>query len=66
MHFNQHKETIKMKTYHKIARSLGSKKTYRIMDLIRNLEWDFDRMSSSGQETYKQLLDELDLENFDE
>ena len=55
-----------MKTYHKIARLLGSKKTYRIMDLIRNLEWDFDRMSSSGQETYKELLNELDLENFDE
>jgi len=55
-----------MKTYHKIARLLGSKKTYRIMDLIRNLEWDFDRMSSSGQETYKQLLDELDLEDCDE
>ena len=45
----------------KIAQSLGVTKTQVIIDLILYLDFDFDRLSTSGKETYQTLLDELDL-----
>ena len=45
----------------KIAQSLGVTKTQVIIDLILDLDFDFDRLSTSGKETYQTLLDELDL-----
>jgi hypothetical protein len=34
----------------------------KIKELVNDMGWDFDRMSSSGQETYNKLCKELDLE----
>jgi hypothetical protein len=33
-----------------------------IKDLIEDLGWDYDRMSSSGRETYDKLCKLLDIE----
>jgi hypothetical protein len=33
-----------------------------IKDLIADLGWDYDRMSSSGQETYDKLCELLDIQ----
>jgi hypothetical protein len=38
----------------------------KVKELINDLGWDFDRMSSSGQETYNKLCDEVGIEKFDE
>ena len=32
-----------------------------IKDLIEDLGWEYDRMSSSGQETYDKLCELLDI-----
>tara|TARA_R100000544_G_scaffold32735_1_gene19124 strand:+ start:341 stop:496 length:156 start_codon:yes stop_codon:yes gene_type:complete len=45
----------------KIAQALGVKETQIIIDLILLLEFDLDRMSTSGQETYEKLLAELEI-----
>ena len=51
-----------MKTIDKIAESIGVKKTQIILDLILDLEWETDRMSESGRETYEKLLKKLGVE----
>jgi hypothetical protein len=33
-----------------------------IKDLIEDLGWEYDRMSSSGQETYDKLCELLDIQ----
>jgi len=33
-----------------------------IKDLIEDLGWDYDRMSSSGQETYDKLCELLEID----
>ena len=33
-----------------------------IKDLVRDLGWDYDRMSSSGKETYDKLCEILEIE----
>lgn len=33
-----------------------------IKDLIEDLGWDYERMSSSGQETYDKLCELLDIQ----
>jgi len=33
-----------------------------IKDLVEDLGWDYDRMSSSGQETYDKLCELLDIQ----
>ena len=51
----------KMTKLDKIAEALGVKETQIIIDLILLLEFDLDRMSTSGQETYEKLLAELEI-----
>ena len=46
---------------------VSSKELREVLELIEDLGWDYDRMSSSGQETYHQLclkLGILDDEDF--
>ena len=45
-----------------IAKAIGVKKTQALLDLILDLEWEADRMSSSGQETYEKVLKTLGVE----
>ena len=45
----------------KIVKALGVKETQHIIDLILDLEYDYDRMSESGQQTYKKLMTALDI-----
>jgi len=33
-----------------------------IKDLVRDLSWDYDRMSQSGQQTLEKLFEILDIE----
>jgi len=50
-----------MKKLDKIAKAIGVQQTQRIIDLILELEYDIDRMSESGRETYEALLAELEV-----
>jgi hypothetical protein len=34
----------------------------RLIKLVADLGWDYDRMSSSGQDTYNQLCDLLGIQ----
>jgi len=45
----------------KIAKALGVKETQKIITLILELEYDYDRMSESGQETYEKLMTVLEI-----
>ena len=45
-----------MSVINEIAKSIGCKKTQQIINLINDLDFDYDRMSESGQETYDRLL----------
>lgn len=45
-----------------IAKALGQKETQKIIDLILDLEWEIDRMSDCGKETYEKLLKALEVE----
>jgi len=45
----------------KIAKALGVKETQKIINLILELEYDYDRMSESGQETYEKLMTVLEI-----
>lgn len=45
----------------KISKALGVKETQHIIDLIADLEYDYDRMSESGQETFEKLMTALDI-----
>lgn len=45
-----------------IAKALGVKETQEIIDLILDLDWEVQRMSQSGQETYEKLLQILEVE----
>lgn len=44
-----------------IAKALGPKETKKIVELILDLEWELDRMTESGQETYEELLATLEI-----
>ena len=55
-------EEHNMKTLNEIAKTIGVKETQKIVDLILDLEWEVDRMSESGQETYEKLLAKLGIE----
>ena len=37
-------------------------KTEKILELIVDLGWEFDRMSSCGQDTYNELCSMLNIE----
>lgn len=37
----------------------------KIIEMILDLGWEFDRMSSSGQETYNELCKILNIEQID-
>lgn len=50
-----------MKILNDIAKTIGVKETQKIVDLILDLEWEIDRMSESGQETYEKLLATLEI-----
>lgn len=41
---------------------LTTKQLEQVKDLVDHLGWDFDRFSSSGQETYKELCKKLGWE----
>jgi hypothetical protein len=41
---------------------IGVKEYQKLSNLIDDLGWDFDRFSSSGQETYKELCKKLGWE----
>jgi hypothetical protein len=45
-----------------IAKALGVKETQEIINLILDLEFEIDRMSQCGQETYEKLLTTLEVE----
>jgi hypothetical protein len=37
-----------------------------IKDLVIDLQWDYDRMSTSGQEVYKLLCNVLEIEGYED
>lgn len=41
--------------------TVSSKEHREILELIEDLGWDYDRMSSSGQETYDQICLKLGI-----
>jgi len=41
---------------------LWNEKMNRIQDLVYNMGWDYDRMSSSGQLYYAELCELLNIE----
>ena len=41
--------------------TVSSKKHREVLELIEDLAWDYDRMSSSGQETYDQICLKLGI-----
>ena len=45
----------------KIAKVLGVIETQKIITIILELEYDYDRMSESGQETYEKLMTVLEI-----
>ncbi len=53
-----------MKTYtcNKIAKALGVEKTLKLINLLCDLEWELDRMTEGGQETYEELMKLLEIE----
>ena len=57
----QKKKGKTMTKLDKIAKALGVKETQKIITLILELEYDYDRMSESGQETYEKLMTVLEI-----
>ena len=43
--------------------TVSSKELREVLELIEDLGWDYDRMSSSGQETYDQICLKLGILN---
>jgi len=41
--------------------TVSSKELREVLELIDDLGWDYDRMSSSGQETYDQICLKLGI-----
>ena len=41
--------------------TVSSKELREVLELIEDLGWDYDRMSSSGQETYDQICLKLGI-----
>ena len=37
-------------------------KLRKIMELLVDLEWEYDRMSSSGQESYDEICEKLNIQ----
>lgn len=52
----------KEKTMTKVNYYISKTKLEKIQNLVNDLGWDYDRMSSSGQETYDELCKVLGLE----
>nr|BAR35130.1 hypothetical protein [uncultured Mediterranean phage uvMED] len=50
-----------MKKLNLIVKALGLKETQEILNLILDLEYDYDRMSECGQKTYEKLLTALEV-----
>ena len=46
--------------------TVSSKELREVLELIDDLGWDYDRMSSSGQETYDQICLKLGILNDEE
>ena len=46
--------------------TVSSKELREVLELIEDLGWDYDRMSSSGQETYDQICLKLGILEDDE
>ena len=46
--------------------TVSSKELREVLELIDDLGWDYDRMSSSGQETYDQICVKLGILNDEE
>ena len=46
--------------------TVSSKELREVLELIEDLGWDYDRMSSSGQETYDQICLKLGILNDEE
>ena len=46
----------------KVNYYISKTKLEKIQNLVNDLGWDYDRMSSSGQETYDELCKVLGLE----
>tara|TARA_R100000455_G_C6257502_1_gene113175 strand:+ start:1017 stop:1211 length:195 start_codon:yes stop_codon:yes gene_type:complete len=52
---NMRNKTIRNDEPYRIE--VSGKEWQKIMQCISDLQWDFDRMSSCGQETYDSLLE---------
>ena len=46
--------------------TVSSKELREVLELIEDLGWDYDRMSSSGQDTYDQICLKLCILNDEE
>ena len=57
---------VKMYERFGLLQAESSKEDKEILDLIDDLGWDYDRMSSSGQETYDKICLKLGIFKEDE
>jgi hypothetical protein len=51
--------------YKDIAKICGVKKTQKLIELVVNLDWEYDRMSQDGQDTFDELCQLLEIEQED-
>lgn len=51
--------------YKDIAKICGVKKTQKLIELVVNLDWEYDRMSQDGQSNFDELCELLEIEQED-
>ena len=51
--------------YKDIAKICGVKKTQKLIDLVVNLDWEYERMSQDGQSNFDELCQLLEIEQED-
>lgn len=51
--------------YKQIAKICGVKKTQHLIELVVNLDWEYERMSEDGKNTFDQLCELLGIEQED-
>jgi len=51
--------------YKDIAKICGVKKTQKLIELVVNLDWEYERMSQDGQSNFDELCQLLEIEQED-
>jgi hypothetical protein len=51
--------------YKDIAKICGVKKTQKLIELVVNLDWEYERMSQDGQNNFDELCQLLEIDQED-